>query len=61
MEYKQIFRCGDRKYYVSEQSGYFIVRRQDWIERTFVGYAQDIAEAIALIEQDARSNEIRAA
>jgi hypothetical protein len=58
---KQIFRCGNSKYYVSEQNGYFVVRRQDWIERTFIGYAQGIAEAMSIIKRDAGSNQIRAA
>lgn len=61
MERKQTFRCGNNKYYAFEQNCCFIVRRQDWIEQTFVGYARDIAEAMALIRHDARSSQIRAA
>lgn len=58
---KQTFRCGNNKYYAIEQNGCFIVRRQDWIEQTFIGYARDIAEAMTLVRRDARSVEIRAA
>jgi hypothetical protein len=59
--HQQIFNCGDSKYYVSEQNSFLVVQRQDWIERTFVGYARDIAEAISLIRRDAGSGQIRAA
>ena len=61
MEYNQTFRCGNSKYYVTERNGCFVVRRQDWIETTFVGYAGDIAQAMALIRRDARSGRIRVA
>ena len=61
MESKQIFRCGNYKYYVIGQNACFVVRRQDWMEETFIGYARDIAEAMVLIRHDARSVEIRAA
>jgi hypothetical protein len=61
MEDQQTFRCGNSKYYVIGQNGCFIVRRQDWIERTFIGYASDIAEAMTLISKDSRSSLIRAA
>jgi len=61
MGYEHIFRCGNSKYYVIEQNSFFIVRRQDWIEWTFIGYTRDIAEAVALIKSDAKSSKIRAA
>jgi hypothetical protein len=61
MEFKQTFRSGNNKYYVVGQNGCFVVRRQDWIETTLVGYARDIAEAMALIRRDSRSGDIRAA
>lgn len=61
MEYKHTFSCGDRRYYVTGQNGCFVVRRQDWIERTFIGYARDIAEAMALIRHDAKSGKVIAA
>jgi len=61
MQSKKILRCGNNKYYVIGQDSHFIVRRQDWIEETFIGYAHDMAEAIALIRNDARSVQIRAA
>ncbi len=55
------FSCGNSKYYVVERYGRFIVQRQDWLGRTFISYARDLAEAIALIEADAGSGRIRAA
>jgi hypothetical protein len=61
MECERTFRCGNSKYYVIEQGSVFIVQRQDWIERTFIGYTRNIAEAMALIRRDSRSGEIRVA
>ena len=60
MEFNQTFRCGNKSYHVIGSSGYFIIRRLDWIERIFIGYARDVAEAMALIRRDARSGQIRA-
>jgi len=54
-EYQQTFSCGNRKYYVTEHNGCFVVQRQDWIERTFIGFARDITGAIALVRHDAKS------
>jgi hypothetical protein len=59
MESERAFSCGNSKYYVIECSGCFIVRRQDWLTRTFIGYAHDIAEALTLIRQNAGSSTIR--
>jgi hypothetical protein len=61
MESRQIFRCGNYKYYVIGQRACFVVRRQGWMGETFIGYARDIADAMTLIRHDARSVEIRAA
>jgi hypothetical protein len=61
MEYEQTFICGNSKYYVTKRDGFFIVRRQGWIARTFIGYSHDLAEALALIRHDAQSSGIRAA
>jgi hypothetical protein len=55
------FSCGNSKYYVAERDGYLIVQRQDWLGRTFISYARDVAQAIAVIEADAGSTRIRAA
>jgi hypothetical protein len=60
-EHQQIFNCRDSKYYVSKQNSFLVVQRQDWIERIFIGYARDIAEAMSLIRRDAGSGQIRAA
>jgi hypothetical protein len=43
------------------QSGYLIVQRQDWLGRTFINYARNLAEAIACIEADAHCWQIQAA
>jgi hypothetical protein len=61
MEDLRTVRCGNSKYYVIERNGFLIVRRQDWLERTFIGFARDIEEVVALIRRDSRSGEIRAA
>lgn len=61
MEYKHSFKCGNNTYYVTKQDGRFIVSRQGWIEKALVGYARDMAQAMAFIRRDARSGEIRAA
>ena len=61
MESEQAFTCGNSKYYVTRRDGFFIVRRQDWMARTFIGYGHDLAEAMMLIRYDARSSRIRAA
>ena len=61
MESEQTFTCGNSKYYVTKRGGFFIVRRQDWIARVFIGYGHDLAEALTLIRHDAHSGAIRAA
>jgi len=61
MELERTFSCGSSKYYVSRHDGYLEVRRQDWFTRAFIGFAQDLAEALSLIQRDARSGRIRAA
>lgn len=53
------FSCGNSKYHVIERDGCFIVRRQDWLAGTFIGYARDIAGALALIRRNAGSGTIR--
>jgi hypothetical protein len=58
---ERAFTCGSSKYYAVEQHGYLIVQRQDWLGRTFIGYARDLADAIARIESDAKCWQIRAA
>lgn len=52
--------CGNNRYYIITYFGCFIVQRQDWFERTFVGFARDIAAAMALIHKDAKSGRILA-
>lgn len=61
MSSERAFSCGNNTYYATECHGRLIVQRQDWLGRTFVGYACDIGEAIARIEADARCWQIRAA
>jgi hypothetical protein len=61
MEHQQTFSSGNSKYYVTVQNGCLVVQRQDWIERTFIGFARDMAEARALIRHDAKSNSLIAA
>lgn len=58
---ERAFTCGNKKYYVVECCGTFIVQRQDWFDRAFVTYARDLAEAIARIEADAHCWQISAA
>jgi len=58
---ERAFTCGNSKYYVAERYGYYVVQRQDWLGRSFVAYARDLAQAIAAIETDARCWQIRAA
>jgi hypothetical protein len=61
MAVERAFSCGNSLYYVVERYGCFVVQRQDWLGRTFISYARDLAAAIALIEADAGSSRIRAA
>lgn len=61
MAAERAFSCGKSKYYVTEHSGYFAVHRQDWLGRTFIGYARNLAEAITRIETDAHCWQVRAA
>jgi hypothetical protein len=61
MASERAFSCGNSKYYVVECHGTFIVQRQGWLDRTFIAYADSLAEAIARIEADAHSWQIRAA
>ena len=61
MASERTFSCGNNKYYVVESYGQFIVQRQDWFGRAFVGYASDLAEAIARIEADAQCWQVRSA
>ena len=41
------YACGNHMYFVVERYGHFIVQRQDWLGRTFMSYARDLAEATA--------------
>jgi hypothetical protein len=59
--WQRTFTCGSSKYYVVEQHGYLIVQRQDWFDRTFIGFARNLAEAIVRIEADSRCWQIQAA
>ena len=61
MAAERALSCGNSKYHMVEAYGYFVVQRQDWFGRTFIGYARDMGEAMALIRSDARSSNIRAA
>ena len=61
MAAERAFTCGNKKYYVAERYGYFVVHRQDWLSRSFIAYARSLAEAIAQIETDARCWQIHAA
>ncbi len=58
---ERTFTCGNSRYYVVACNGHFIVQRQDWLGRSFVTYARDLAEAIARIEADAQCWQIKAA
>jgi len=55
------FSCGTAKYYTVECSGLLIVQRQDWLGRSFIGFARDLGEAMALIRRDARAGRVIAA
>jgi len=55
------YACGNHMYFVVERYGHLIVQRQDWLGRTFISYARDLAEATALIRSDARSSRLTAA
>ena len=61
MELERAFGCGTSKYYVVDRHSRLVVYRQGWLGRSFVSYARDLAEAIALIETDAGCYQIRAA
>jgi hypothetical protein len=61
MQIERAFRSGNKKYYVVISEGFYVVRRQDWLSKTFIGYANNLAEAMELIKQDAKSSAIRAA
>lgn len=58
---ERAFSCGNNKYYVVDCYGLLIVHRQDWLDRTFIGYARNYAEAMALMQSDAKSGRVRAA
>jgi len=58
---QRAFTCGNSTYYVTEQHGYLVVERQDWLGRTFIAFAGSLAEAIRRIEGDARCWQIQAA
>ncbi len=60
MEHTHTFDCGNSRYEAIGQHGYLVVRRQDWVEKVFIGYAHDIAEVMSLIQRDAKSRTIRA-
>ena len=61
MASERAFICGNSKYYVVEHHGTLIVQRQNWLGRSFITYAHNLAEAIARIEADAHCWQIRAA
>jgi hypothetical protein len=61
MASERVFTCGNGKYYVVEEYGRLLVQRQGWLSRTFIGYARDLAEAMALIRTDAGSGRLTAA
>lgn len=61
MATERAFTCGTGKYYVTECNGTFVVQKQGWFGRTFVGYGHDLAEAILRIETDAHCWTVRAA
>ncbi len=61
MPSEHAFSCDNNRYYIVAYFGYFIVQRQDWFERTFVGFVRDIAAAMTLIHKDAKSGRILAA
>ena len=55
------YTCGNNRYCVVERFGRLIVQRQDWLGRTFISYAGDLAEATVLIRLDAKSSRLIAA
>ncbi len=59
MEYTRTFDCGNNRYEVIGQHGHLVVRRQDWVEKVFIGYAHNIADVMTLIQRDAKSSTIR--
>jgi hypothetical protein len=61
MESERAFSCGNNRYCVVDRHGRLVVYRQDWLGRSFVSYARDLAHAIALIEADAGCYQVRAA
>ena len=61
MQGDRVLRCGNKKYYVAVSDGFYIVRRQDWLSKTFIGYASDLGSAMDLIKRDAKSTLIRVA
>jgi hypothetical protein len=61
MASEHVYSCGNNTYYVVEHFGQLIVQRQDWLGRTFIGYASGLAQATALIRSDARSSQLTAA
>jgi hypothetical protein len=61
MATERAFCCGNSKYYVAECYGLLVVHRQDWLGRTFIGHARNYAEAMVLMQSDARSGRVRAA
>lgn len=61
MASERAFSCGNNTYYVVESYDRFKVQRQGWLGRIFLGYVVNLAEAIALIEADAKCWRIRLA
>ena len=55
------YACGNHMYFVVERYGHLIVQRQDWLGRSFVGYARNLVDATALIRSDAKSSRLIAA
>lgn len=61
MASERAFTCGNSTYYVTEQHGYLMVERQDWLGRSFIAFADSLADAIRRIAVDARCWQIEAA
>lgn len=61
MATERVFSCGNSTYYVVQWYSYFMVYRQGWLGRIFVGYARNLADAVARIERDAHCWQIKAA
>jgi hypothetical protein len=61
MASEHVYSCGNKTYYVVERFGQLIVQRQDWLGRTFIGYASGLAQATALIRSDAGSSQLMVA